>query len=82
MIVTRITIIFGLLLSGFVVWMAFSGFQPAVEFLLSAGAVVVLIVAGSKAFPALRALPKFRRPDLDNEESPPSETSSSDRGDA
>ncbi len=82
MIVTRITIIFGLLLGGFVCWMAFNGFQPAIEFLLSAAAVVVLIVAGSKAFPALRALPKFRRPDLEQEEPSSTDTSVTGRGDA
>ena len=60
MIVTRITLGFGVVVFGFVCWLAVSGVGWAIEMVITILAVVALIAMGSNAFPPLRALPKFR----------------------
>jgi hypothetical protein len=64
-IVTRLTLAFGVLVFGFVCWLALSGVGWAIEMVVTVLAVVALIALGSNAFPPLRALPKFRRRDDD-----------------
>ena len=61
MIVTRITLAFGVLVFGLVCWMAVSGVGWAIEMVITVLAVVALIAFGSNVFPPMRALPKFRR---------------------
>ena len=72
MIVTRITLAFGVLVFGFVGWLAVNGVGWAIEMVITVLAVVALIAFGSNVFPPLRALPKFRRRggEEENDESP------------
>ncbi len=63
MIVTRITLGFGVLLFGFICWLGLNGVAWAIELVITMLAVGFLIALGSNAFPPLRALPKFRRRD-------------------
>lgn len=67
MIVTRITLGFGVMVFGFVCWLAVNGVGWAVEMVITVLAVVALIALGSNVFPPLRALPKFRRRDGEEE---------------
>ncbi len=63
MIVTRITIGFGIAFFGFLCWLGINGVKQASVLVVSMLALGVLIALGSNAFPPLRALPKFKRRD-------------------
>ena len=63
MIVTRITIGFGIVFFGFLCWLGINGVKQASVLVVSMLALGVLIALGSNAFPPLRALPKFKRRD-------------------